>query len=256
MRLLGKAALVTGAGGGLGNAIARCFAAEGASVMCADIDQTKVKITVENICQDGGSAKAFTADIEKASDCEAQVEETICCYGQIDILVNNAGIALHQLALETSLEDWQRVLNINLTGSFLTAKAAAKHMAKQGGGHIIQIGSISGQLGNMGGIAYGASKAAVMHACKVLAVELSSSGVMVNAIAPGPIETGISIHGPTRKQAYLDRIPTRQYGSGEAIANAALFLASDESKWITGHILNVDGGYGTAGVIYDPTEIN
>ena len=256
MRLLNKSALVTGAGGGLGGAIARCFAAEGASVICTDRDQTKVQLTVENICQNGGTAKAFTANIEIASDCEAQVEETVRCYGQIDILVNNAGIALHQLALETSLEDWQRVLNINLTGSFLTAKAAAKHMAKQRSGHIIQIGSISGQLGNMGGIAYGASKAAIMHACKVLAVELSSLGVMVNTIAPGPIETGISIHGPTRKQAYLDRIPTGQYGSVEAVANAALFLASDQSKWITGHVLNVDGGYGTAGVIYDPTEIN
>ena len=117
-------------------------------------------------------------------------------------------------------------------------------MVEQGGGRIIQIGSISGQRGNMGGIAYGASKAAVMHICKVLAVELSAQGVMVNAIAPGPIETGLSRHGPTRKQAYLDRIPTHSYGTVEAVASAALYLASDECDWVTGQILNVDGGYG------------
>jgi 3-oxoacyl-[acyl-carrier protein] reductase len=107
----------------------------------------------------------------------------------------------------------------------------------------------------MGGIAYGASKAAVMHVCKVLAVELSGKGVMVNAIAPGPIETGLSRHGPSRRQSYIERIPTGCYGSVEAVANAVLFLASDECEWITGHVLNVDGGYGAAGLAYDPEEI-
>ncbi len=255
MKLMGKAALVTGAGGGLGGAIAKRFAAEGASVLCTDRDLAKAEFTVTKITMDGGTASAFAANVSEASDCEAQVDETIQRYGHIDIAVNNAGVALHRLALETSLEDWQRVLGINLTGSFLTAKAAARHMVAQKSGRIIQIGSISGQRGNMGGIAYGASKAAVMHVCKVMAVELSSMGVMVNAIAPGPIETGISAHGPTRKQGYLDRIPVGRYGSIKAVANAALFLASDECEWITGHILNVDGGYNAAGLAYDPAEI-
>ena len=255
MKLMGKAALVTGAGGGLGGAIAKRFAAEGASVLCTDRDLAKAEFTVTKITKDGGTASAFAANVSEASDCEAQVDETIQRYGHIDIAVNNAGVALHRLALETSLEDWQRVLGINLTGSFLTAKAAARHMVAQKSGRIIQIGSISGQRGNMGGIAYGASKAAVMHVCKVMAVELSSMGVMVNAIAPGPIETGISAHGPTRKQGYLDRIPVGHYGTVGAVANAALFLASDECEWITGHILNVDGGYNAAGLAYDPAEI-
>ena len=255
MKLMGKAALVTGAGGGLGGAIAKRFAAEGASVLCTDRDLAKAEFTVTKITKDGGTASAFAANVSEASDCEAQVDETIQRYGHIDIAVNNAGVALHRLALETSLEDWQRVLGINLTGSFLTAKAAARHMVAQKSGRIIQIGSISGQRGNMGGIAYGASKAAVMHVCKVMAVELSSMGVMVNAIAPGPIETGISAHGPTRKQGYLDRIPVGRYGTVGAVANAALFLASDECEWITGHILNVDGGYNAAGLAYDPAEI-
>tara|TARA_B100000745_G_scaffold68509_1_gene40834 strand:+ start:628 stop:1398 length:771 start_codon:yes stop_codon:yes gene_type:complete len=255
MKLKGKAALVTGAGGGLGSAIAKRFAAEGACVLCTDLDLEKAEFTVTGITKNGGTANALAANVADIGDCEAQVDETIQRYGRIDIAVNNAGIALHRLALETSLEDWQRVLDINLTGSFLTAKAAARHMVAQESGRIIQIGSISGQRGNMGGIAYGASKAAVMHVCKVMAVELSSMGVMVNAIAPGPIETGISIHGPTRKRGYLDRIPVGRYGSIKAVANAALFLASDECEWITGHILNVDGGYNAAGLAYDPAEI-
>ncbi|MDP6873514.1 MAG: glucose 1-dehydrogenase [Alphaproteobacteria bacterium] len=256
MRLQGKAALVTGAGGGLGGAIARRFATEGAAVLCTDRDLTTAEATAAAIAEAGGTASAFMADVADAGDCQAQVEETVQRYGRIDIAVNNAGVALHRLALETSTEDWERVLRINLTGSFLTAQAAARHMAAQGNGRIIQIGSISGQRSNMGGIAYGASKAAVMHVCKVLAVELSARGVMVNAIAPGPIETGISNHGPTRKQGYLDRIPTDSYGTPEAVANAALFLASDECEWITGHVLNVDGGYGGAGLAYDPAEIS
>ncbi len=255
MRLSGKTALVTGAGGGLGGGIARRFAAEGASVLCADRDLPKAEATVAAITEAGGTASAFPADVAEAADCEAQVAETVSRYGRIDIAVNNAGIGLHRLALDTSLEDWERVLRINLTGSFLTAKAAARHMVAQESGRIIQIGSISGQRGNMGGIAYGASKAAVMHVCKVLAVELSAKGIMVNAIAPGPIETGISQHGPTRKQGYIDRIPAGRYGTIEAVANAALFLASDECEWVTGHVLNVDGGYGAAGLAYDPAEI-
>jgi len=255
MRLNGKVALVTGAGGGLGTAISKRFAVEGASLICADRDGARAEATASAIAKAGGSVRAFRADVADPVECEAQVAEAVRQFGRIDIVVNNAGIALHKLALDTSLEDWDRVLRINLTGSFLTAKAAARQMVKQGGGRIIQIGSISGQRGNMGGIAYGASKAAVMHVCKVLAVELSGQGVMVNAIAPGPIEAGISRHGPTRKRGYLERIPTQCYGTVDAVANAALYLASDECTWVTGHILNVDGGYGAAGLAYDPAEI-
>jgi 3-oxoacyl-[acyl-carrier protein] reductase len=255
MRLKDKTALVTGAGGGLGGAIAKRFAAEGAAVMCSDRDLAKAEATAQAITAAGGKAIAMRADVAVPADCEAQVAETVRQLGRIDIVVNNAGIGLHKLALETTLDDWNRVLAINLTGSFLTAKAAAERMVPQGGGRIIQIGSISGQRGNMGGLAYGASKAAVMHVCKVLAVELSSKGVMVNAIAPGPIETGISVHGPSRKQNYLSRIPTGAYGTIDAVAGAALYLASDDCQWVTGHVLNVDGGYGGAGLSYDPSEV-
>ena len=256
MRLKDKVALVTGAGGGIGTAIATRFAAEGASVLCTDRDLAAAEATVSAITAANGSASAFRADVIEASECEAQVVETVGRYGRIDIAVNNAGVALHKLALDMSVEDWERVLRINLTGSFLTAKAAAQRMVEQGGGRIIQIGSISGQRGNMGGIAYGASKAAIMHVCKVMAVELSAKGVMINAIAPGPIETGISNHGPDRKKNYLSRIPTGSYGSVEAVANAALYLASDECQWMTGSVMNVDGGYGAAGIAYEANELD
>jgi NAD(P)-dependent dehydrogenase (short-subunit alcohol dehydrogenase family) len=255
MRLKGKVALVTGAGGGLGTAIAKRFGAEGAAVLCTDRDLAKAEATAADIAKSGGAARAYRADVAEARDCASQVAETVERFGGIDILVNNAGVALHRLALDTNLDEWERILRINLTGSFLTAQAAARVMVERGGGRIIQIGSISGQRGNMAGIAYGASKAAVMHICKVLAVELSDRGVMVNAIAPGPIETGISQHGPTRRQKYLERIPARRYGNVEAVANAALFLASDECDWVTGHVLNVDGGFQTAGLSYDPNEV-
>ena len=256
MRLDGKAALVTGAGGGLGGATARRFAAKGASVLCTDRDLARAERTVADIELAGGTAVAFEADIADPAQCEVQVTETVACFGKIDILVNNAGISMHKLALETTLEEWNRVIGINLTGSWLTAQAAARRMVDSGGGKIIQIGSISGQRGNMGGAAYGASKAGVMHICKVLATELSGQGVMVNAIAPGPIETGLSDHGPTRKRAYTDRIPVGDYGTVEAVANAALFFASDECIWTTGTVHNVDGGYGAQGASYDPQEIS
>lgn len=255
MRLANKVALVTGAGGGIGTAIARRFAAEGAKVLCSDRDLAKAEQTVALIASEGGAAAAFRADVAVPNDCAAQVDEAMRCFGRLDIAVNNAGIGMHRLALDTSLEDWDRILRINLTGSFLTAQAAARVMLDHGGGRIIQISSISGQRGNMGGVAYGASKAAVMHMCKVLAVELSDKGVMVNAIAPGPIETGISTHGPSRKANYLSRIPAGTYGNVSAIAGAALYLASDDCEWVTGTVINVDGGYGGAGLSYDPGEV-
>lgn len=255
MELTDKVALVTGAAGGLGGAIARRFQRAGAIVMCTDLNQGKVEQVASELCEAGGRANAMAVDITDGTQCARQVEETVRQFGRIDVLVNSAGVALHRLALETSLEEWNRVLAINLTGSLLTAQAAARHMVKQRAGRIIQLGSISGQRGNMGGLAYGASKAAVMHMCKVMAVELSADGVMVNAIAPGPIETGISVHGPTRKAGYTARIPAGHYGSADAVAAAALYLASDECTWVTGTILNVDGGYGAAGLAYDPEEI-
>ncbi|MEC7661449.1 MAG: SDR family oxidoreductase, partial [Pseudomonadota bacterium] len=142
MRLGSKIALVTGAGGGLGGATAIRFATEGAKVVCSDIDLAKAEKTVSMIESRGGTAIAYQCDIADPAQCNAQVEEAITCFGRLDVLVNSAGVSLHRLALDTTIEDWNRVLNINLTGSFLTAQAAANVMLKRGGGRIIQIGSI------------------------------------------------------------------------------------------------------------------
>ncbi|MFT5449467.1 MAG: NAD(P)-dependent dehydrogenase (short-subunit alcohol dehydrogenase family) [Gammaproteobacteria bacterium] len=252
MRLKNKVAMVTGAGGGLGGATAKRFAAEGAAVMCTDLNQEKVAAMVASIIADGGTAEALQVDVGDAQACEQQVSATVERFGRIDIAVNSAGISLHKMVLDTRLEDWERVMRINLTGSFLTAKAAARAMVEQGnGGRIIMLGSISGQRGNLGGVAYGASKAGIMHVCKVMAVELSDQGIMVNAIAPGPIDTGLSTYSEARRSGYLSRIPTASLGEVGAVAGAALFLASDDCQWITGHSLNVDGGYGAAGLSYD-----
>ncbi|MEO1081946.1 MAG: SDR family oxidoreductase [Pseudomonadota bacterium] len=255
-RLHDRVALVTGAGGAIGRAIAQRFAAEGATVLCTDYDGAKAEETAAAIVGADGNASHLRSDVSIPEDCVEQVEETVSRYGRIDIAANVAGIGLHRLALETCLEDWERVLRVNLTGSFLVAQAAARHMVDQaGGGRIIQIGSISGQRGHMAGIAYGASKAAAMHMCKVLAVELSDKGVMINAISPGPIESGISVHGPSRREAYRSRIPAGRYGKAAAVAGAALFLASDDCDWMTGHVLNVDGGYCASGLTYDESEL-
>ena len=244
MQLDGKAALVTGAGGGLGGATARRFAAEGASVLCTDRDLARAERTVADIELAGGTAVAFEADIADPAQCEVQVAETVARFGKIDILVNNAGISMHKLALETTLEEWNRVLGINLTGSWLPAQA----------GELLQMmmqRCASGVQGALGSVLLGAAGEEEEEA-----TELSGQGVMVNASAPGPIETGLSHHGPTRKRAYTDRIPVGDYGTVEAGANAALFFASDECLWTTGTVHNVDGGYGAQGASYDPQEIS
>ena len=255
MRLQGKSALVTGAGRGIGAAIARRFAQQGAKVLCCDRDGEAIEQVAAQINAHGGTAVPYIADVADPIACRAQVDEAVRHFGRLHIAVNNAGISQHKLVLDMSFDEWQRVLDVNLSGSFSTAQAAARHMVAEGGGRIVQIGSISGQRGNLAGSAYGCSKAAVMHLCKVMAVELSQFGVMINAIAPGPIETGISVHGPSRKQGYLARIPSATYGTVDAVANAALFLASDECQWTTGTVLNVDGGYGAAGLSYDRSEV-
>lgn len=255
MRLKGKAALVTGAGSGIGKAIAVAFGREGARVMSADRNAETAERTAAEIRAAGGDAKSVQADVGKADDCARQVAETISAFGTVDILVNNAGVAFHRLFLDTTLEDWNRLLTINLTGQFLTSQAAARHMVSRGSGRIVNIGSISGQRGGTGRSAYGTAKAGLMQLTRVMAVELAPLGIAVNAIAPGPIRTPITNHGPEQTKAYLDRIPAGDYGKAEHIAAAAVFLASDECQFIHGETINVDGGFGAAGLVFSTAEM-
>ena len=255
MKLENKVALVTGAGSGIGEAIAIDFAKAGALVACADKNETGAKRTKHFISENGGTAISIKADVSIPSECQYQVDETINNFKSIDILVNNAGVGFHRLFLDTTLEDWNRVLGVNLTGSFLTGQAAARKMIQHRNGKIINIGSISGQRGGTGRSAYGASKAALMQLTRVMAVELASHGIAVNAIAPGPIQTPLTNHGPEQKKAYLDRIPAKENGNTEAITAAAMFLASEEAKFIHGTTLNVDGGFNAAGLIFSTDEM-
>jgi 3-oxoacyl-[acyl-carrier protein] reductase len=255
MRLKDKVALVTGAGSGIGKAIAERFGREGARVMCADKNGQTAEAVAALIRAARGVAESTVADVGIPEDCGHQVARTIEKLGRIDILVNNAGVAFHRLFLDTSLDDWNRLLRINLTGQFLTAQHAARAMVAQGSGRIVNMGSISGQRGGTGRSAYGTAKAGLMQLTRVMAVELAPLGVTVNAIAPGPVRTPITNHGPEQTKAYLDRIPAGDYGRAEHIAAAAVFLASDECQFVHGETLNVDGGFGAAGLLFSTTEM-
>lgn len=249
MRLKDKAVLVTGAGRGIGRAIAIAAARDGAAVTIADRDAEGAASTVTQILKAGGQAVAIVADVGAPIDCERAAKFALDAFGRIDGLVNNAGIGFYQPFLETSLDDWERVMRVNLTSAFLLGQQAARTMARQGSGRIVNIGSISGQRGGEGRSAYGTSKAGLMHLTRVMAVELAPAGIAVNAISPGPIETDLSQHAAALRRAYLDRIPMGRYGEPEAVAAATIFLLSDECQFVTGHVLDVDGGFMAAGLM-------
>ena len=258
MRLGGKRAIVTGGGRGIGREIGRRFAAEGAHVLLADIDGERATAAAHEIGAAGGRAHPCTADLGRPEGAAHLFETARTCFGdRLDILVNNAGIAHHGAFLELTLEDWERVLRNNLTSAFLCAQGAARIMAEpeQGGGRIVNIGSISGQRGSYGRTAYGVTKAGIHQMTRIMAVELGPRGIAVNAIAPGPIDTGITSMGPDQERRYLERIPLERFGHARDIAGAALFLASDEAAYLTGSVVNVDGGFDAAGLIFSYTEL-
>jgi 3-oxoacyl-[acyl-carrier protein] reductase len=253
MKLKDQVAIVTGAGRGIGRAIALRMAAEGASVTVADIVAENAARVAKEIQEEGGRAHAVPVDVTDPVQVDAMTRATLETFGRLDILVNNAGIGLTRLFLNTSLEEWERVLKVNLTGVFLSSQAASAVMVRQGGGRIINLASLSGQRGGTGRAAYGASKAGVSMLTKVMAVELAPSGITVNEIAPGPVNTEMTAvtHDEATRQAYCNLIPMRRYAERDEIAAAAVFLASPDAAFINGQTLNVDGGFGAAGLIFD-----
>jgi NAD(P)-dependent dehydrogenase (short-subunit alcohol dehydrogenase family) len=253
MRLHNEVAIVTGAGRGIGSTIAATLAAEGATLVVADLDLEGACRTADQITRAGGQAVPLPVDISEPSHVQRLINDCLARFGRLDILVNNAGVGLNQPFLTTTLEQWELQLRVNLTGTFLCGQAAARAMVAQSHGRIVNIASISGQRGGQGRAAYGAAKAGVILLTKVMAVELAPLGVRVNAVAPGPVDTDQSrqTHTPSTRQAYYDRIPARRYGEREEIAAAALFLASRESSFVNGHVLNVDGGFNAAGLVFD-----
>lgn len=253
MRLQGKRALVTGSGRGIGFAIAQAFAREGASVAVADLDAERARTAAASIDGDAGKVVAIAADVADPASVAAMVAEARQALGGLDILVNNAGIGGSTPFLDTTLEEWRRILDVNLTGAFMTAQAVARGMVEAGtGGRIVNIASLSGQRGGHGRAAYGSAKAGLELLTKVMAVELSEHGINVNAIAPGPIETEIArfMHDEATRAAYHYLVPMNRYGTPEEIADAAVYLCSDEARYVQGHTLNVDGGFLSAGLMF------
>jgi len=256
MRLTKDVAVITGAGRGIGREMALLFAAEGARVVVADLNAENARRVAEQINASGGEALAVCTDVADAAQVPRLIDETVAHFGKLDVLVNNAGVGLNKPFLTTTLAEWEEQLRVNLTGTFLCAQAAARAMIGQGGGRIVNVASISGQRGGQGRAAYGSAKAGVILLTKVMAVELSPLGVRVNAVAPGPVDTDQSraTHTPAPRRPYYERIPARRYGERKEIASAVLFLASAESSFVTGHVLNVDGGFHAAGLLFEEED--
>lgn len=253
-RLAGKVSIITGAANGIGRAMAELFAAEGARVVIADLDGDRAREAAAELAASGGEAHAVPTDITQPDQVRRMVEETLDRYTRLDVLVNNAGVGLNRPFLETTLEEWQRLIDVVLHGTFLCAQTAARAMVRQGSGTIVNVASISGQRGAQGRAAYGAAKAGVIQLTRVMAVELAPYGIRVNAVSPGPVVTDQSngTHTVATRRSYLERIPLHRYGERQEVAAATLFLASDESSFVHGHILNVDGGFTAAGLMFDP----
>ena len=243
MILKDKVAIVTGASRGIGEAIARKFCKEGASVMLCSRSAESVAAIVESLSREGGNAKSTQADISNKADVEALVDLTLKEFARVDILVNNAGITRDTLFMRMKDEDWDAVLQTNLTGTAYCMRAVIRSMMRQRNGRIINISSVVGIAGNAGQANYAASKAGIIGLTKSVAKEVGSRGITVNAITPGFITTDMTgkISEADQKKM-LEMIPTGSFGAPEDVAEAALFLASDAARYITGQAIQVDGG--------------
>ncbi|MDR1433981.1 3-oxoacyl-[acyl-carrier-protein] reductase [Candidatus Endomicrobiellum devescovinae] len=244
MRLQGKTAIITGSAQGIGRAICELFASEGAQVVISDINAEQAQKTADEIkLKYSVETAAVAANVAKLEDCESLVKSSLDKFSKIDILVNNAGITKDNLVLRMSEAEWDAVIAVNLKGVFNCIKAVSKPMLKARQGRIINIASVVGQMGNAGQINYSASKGGVVAMTKTCAREFASRNILVNAIAPGFIRTAMTDKlTKEQKDALAVNIPLARLGEAEDIAKSALFFASDDSSYITGHVMAVNGG--------------
>jgi NAD(P)-dependent dehydrogenase (short-subunit alcohol dehydrogenase family) len=243
MRLSGKVAIITGGGSGIGKAIAQASVREGAKVVIAGRDTKKLDRAAAEI---GGECLAVSADVSSTNDVQKLVSATLDRFKQINVLVNNAAVLLPGTAESISEEDFDQTFNINVRGLWLLSRAVLPHMRATGGGSIINIGSVLSLLGARNRVAYSASKGAVMAMTKAMALDHAAENIRVNCIAPGIVATEMVEKFNTDEAARRQREamhPMGRFGQPEEIANAAVFLASDESGWTTGSVITVDGGY-------------
>ncbi|MEM7545851.1 MAG: SDR family oxidoreductase [Pseudomonadota bacterium] len=243
-----KTALITGAARGIGLAITRRFLDEGWSVLM--LDRASDNLIEAHTTLGSNRAHLIHADVSDAGDVARAVGETEAITGRLDALVNNAGVAEFKPLLDTTLEDWSTIMATNLTGPFLMTNATAPLLARDGGGAVVNIGSISGLRASTLRAAYGTSKAALAHLTKQQAVELASHDIRVNLIAPGPVETDMAkkVHSDAIRADYHDTIPLARYGDEDEIAAAVTFLCDGRAGFITGQTLAVDGGFDAAGI--------
>ncbi len=244
--LSGRVALVTGAGRGLGRAIAQSLAHAGAGVACVDIDESLLAETADAIRAGGGRAEVFPCDVTQSERVNDVVGQVVKQMGKLDILVNNAGITRDGMLMRMKDDQWDAVLAINLRGTFLFTRAAARPMMKARSGRIINIASVSGLMGNPGQANYSASKAGVIGLTRTVARELAARNITVNAVAPGFIVTEMTAKlGEDILAQVQKEIPLGRLGEPQDVADAVLYLASDAAAFITGHVLTVDGGLTT-----------
>jgi NAD(P)-dependent dehydrogenase (short-subunit alcohol dehydrogenase family) len=250
MRFQSKVAVVTGAGLGIGQAAAAAFAREGASVVVVDRNREHGESAVQNLQKEGLRGLFVPADVSSETDVKRMVEQVVAQWGRLDILVNNAGIYIQGDVTQTSLDDWNRIIAVNLTGAFLCTRYAVPAMLKNGGGVIVNVASEAGLVGIKGQVAYNVSKAGMIALTKSCAVDLAEQGIRVNAVCPGTTDTPLVREAvsrapdPAAARRRLEAVrPLNRLGTPDEIASAILYMASGESGYATGAVLSIDGGY-------------
>ena len=250
-------AVITGGARGIGLAIGQWFLAHDHRVVLIDIDADTLSKT-DAMLNDPQHVLALHCDVSDPEQVQTSIDKIMATFGRIDALVNNAGVAVFKPIGKTTFEDWRHVMSTNLDGAFLCTQACAPEMVKTGGGSIVNIASISGLRASTLRVAYGTSKAALIHLTKQQAVELGNVGIRVNAIAPGPVETEMAklVHSVAIRSDYYDAIPLNRYGTTEEIASVVGFLCSPAASYVNGQFLAVDGGFDSAGVGLPTLRVN
>ena len=242
-RFDGKIVLITGSARGIGKSIARLFAQQGAQVVIADILQDEIDKTVDEFASEGLKAAGFQCNITSEKEVENFMKDIYQQFGSIDILINNAGITADTLFIRMKKIDWDKVINVNLTGTFICTQKAAKYMMRQRHGKIVNISSVIGFIGNFGQANYAASKGGIIAFTKSVSKELASRNINVNAVAPGFIRTAMTDTLPEEiQQKYLENISLKRFGTPEDVGKLVLFLSSEDSDYITGQTIIIDGG--------------